>query len=196
MLSYSLRISHSINNWSYITGETKDWDVMKSGRYYVQEKGSICNLTISDREIWITGKEGVEMKKEDRKERYWEETNVAITCTTLKAQLAKYKKIYDGSEGKIFIQKTKKNQNNQKTPECHRKPTGTDCLWCLSTSRELKQQARKQVATTLFPPLNYSLRSAHLSCRTIFHTMLEYYNWIHGLMWKLNKLTEKSIKGH
>lgn len=51
MLSYSLRISHSINNWSYITGETKDWDVMKSGRYYVQEKGSICNLTISDREI-------------------------------------------------------------------------------------------------------------------------------------------------
>lgn len=54
------------------------------------------------------------MKKQDRKERYWEETNVAITCTTKKAQLAKYEKIYDGWEGKIFIQKTKKPKTTKK----------------------------------------------------------------------------------
>lgn len=56
MLSYSLRISHSMNNLIYIIGEKKAWDMMKSRRHYVQEKESICNLTIRDSGILITGK--------------------------------------------------------------------------------------------------------------------------------------------
>lgn len=30
------------------------------------------------------------------------------------------------------------NNNKKPTLKCHRKPAGTDCLWCLSTPHELK----------------------------------------------------------
>lgn len=113
---------------------------------------------------------------------------------SVKAQLAKYGKRYDGWEGKkILVQKT--NKQKTQTPKWHRKPAGTDCLRSLSTPHEWKQSSRKQVCATFLPPPNYSLHSAQLSCRTTCHIMLEYYNWIHGLPWKLNKLMQKSIKG-
>lgn len=174
MLSYSLRISHSINNWSYITGETKDWDVMKSGRYYVQEKGSICNSTISDREIWITGKEGVEMKKEDRKERYWEETNVAITCTTLKAQLAKYKKNIWWVRGKDIHPKDKKNPKQPKNP---RVPQKAYRHWLFMVSFNLswiKATSKKTGSYNLIPPTKLFFTQCTLKLQNNF----SYNAWI------------------